>query len=89
MDLFVRKATYVLLIERSFPGTASFLGFPGDCLLIAKCKMRMSGISSGFAYFTLCNRVGDGKGEQEGFCGVFMCGQGMVHDVEREWDFLS
>lgn len=49
----------------------------------------MCGISSGFTYFTLYNRVGDGKGEQEGFCGVFMCGQGMVHDVEREWDFLS
>lgn len=47
------------------------------------------GISSVFSYFTLCNRVGDGKGEHEGLYGVCMCGQGMVHDVERERDFLS
>lgn len=49
----------------------------------------MGGLSSGFSYSMLCNRVGVGKGEHEGFCGVCLCGQGMVHYVEREWDFLS
>lgn len=73
MGLFVRKATYVLLTERSFPATAGFPWFSSGLSFAGKMQDEvhwMHGISSVLSYFTLCNRVGDGKGEQESLCGV-------------------
>lgn len=63
-----------------------FFGFPLDCLLLAKCKMRCIGCVASplFLVISCFVMVGDGKGEHEGFYGVCICGQGMVPDVERE-----
>lgn len=63
-----------------------FLSFPVDCLFLAKCKMRciswMRGISSVFSNSILYDRVGNGRVEHEGICGV--C-EHMHACVDREW----